>query len=171
MARAANSLPGFLLALRQSIVDAGIVSDTCCQLCTEERTLEFAQGQYIIMLIPGALSAVEQGGAGESETIFDGTLLFRLLALTALDVATSDVVALTDTETTVGIYVLFQQLLQVVRFWDECDGGGNNYLVQPMRIRTNGLTQPRRHEKHSQYVTADFSTEYRICIGQGESGE
>jgi hypothetical protein len=169
MARLANSLPGFLLAFRKSIVDAGVASASCCQICTEERTLEFAQGQYIVMVIPGLLNATDQGGAGENETIFDGTLTLRMLAQTALDVATSDVVALTDDDTTTGIYVLFQQLLSVVRFWDECDDYGNAYLTQPARVK-GGITQPRRHEKHAQYVFADFTVEYRICIGMGASG-
>jgi hypothetical protein len=170
MARSNNSLPAFLLALRQSIVDAEVVSDSCCQIVTEERFLEYSQGQYLVMLIPGVIRPQDQGGEGENETIFEGIVTFRLVSQTTLDVATSDVVALTDTETTTGVYVLFQNLLQVIRFWDECDAQGNSYLAQPMRI-ASGLSQPRRHATHAQYVWMDVTSEFRICIGTGGSGQ
>ena len=156
--------------MRQSIVDDSVVPDTCCQITTEERTLEYPQGQYIIMLIPGSIKPEDQGGEGENETIFVGSITFRLLSQNILDPATSDVVAMTDTDTTTGIYVLFQSLLQVIRFWDKCDEVGNTYLIQPMRIGS-GLSQPRRNEKHEQYVSADLMVEYKICVGKGISGQ
>ena len=169
MARANNSIPAFLLAFRKSIVDAGVVASTCCQVVTEERFLQYVAGEYSVMVIPGPLRPDDQGGEGENETIFNGTLTLRLLAQTALDVATSDVVALTDNNTTAGIYVLFQRLLQVIRFWDNCDSQGNTYLIQPMRV-SSGMTQPRRSQEHEQYVYSDIVMEYRICIGKGVSG-
>ena len=169
MARANNSLPAFLLALRQSIVDANIVPAIACRISTEERTLEYAQSQYIVMVIPGALVPEDQGGEGQEETIFRGGIIFRLLCQAALDTPTGDVVALTDQNTTTGIYVLFQQLLQVIRFWDYCDPAGNGYLVQPMRMGT--VTQPRRNSEHSQYIQMDVPAEFKICIGKGVSGQ
>ena len=168
MARSSNSLPAFLLALRQSIVAAKVVSDTCCQVATAERTLQYPQGEYLVMLIPGELTPEDQGGAGIYETIFRGRITFRLVCQTILDTATSDVTALTDSSTTVGLYVLFTNLLPVIRFWDQGDSQGNAYLMEPMRL-SSGLSQPQRSEEHSQYVTADLMAEFRICIATGGS--
>ena len=170
MARSNNSLPAFLLALRQSLVDANVVADECCQLSMAEDFPQYIQGDRVIAINPGELPAEDQGGEGEAETIFAGKLTFRILIQNVLDVATSDVTALTDTNTTIGMYTLFQNLLQVVRFWDRGDAGGNSYLQQPMRL-SGGLSKPRRHELHSQYVYADLVAEFKICIGQGVSGE
>jgi hypothetical protein len=158
-----------LLALRQSIVDAAVVPDICCQVTTEERFLKYVQGQYLIMLIPGAMKPEDQGGEGQSEVILNGTITFRLLAQSALDPATSDLIALTDNNSTTGIYVLFTKLLQVIRFWDQCDESGNTYLMQPMRM-ASGLTQPRRSDEHNQYVYMDTTAEFKICVAQGASG-
>jgi hypothetical protein len=35
----------------------------------------------------------------------------------------------------------------------------------------SGLTQPRRHEKHQQYVYCDVDAEYKICIATGGSAK
>ena len=166
--RSSNSLPAFLLAIRQSIVDAGVVPDKACQITTEERFLEYPQGQYLVMVIPGPIIPEYQEGAGYAETIFSGTLRFRLVAQNVLDSAITDELALTDTNTTTGLYVLFQKLLPVVRFWDGCDGI-NSYLIEPVHIAESGLTQPRRDSTHEQYIYMELPAQYRICIATGGS--
>ena len=163
MARINNSLPAFLLALRASVVNADVVPSTCCQIVTEERYLEYPQGQYIVMMIPGPLRPEDQGGEGENETIFLGTITFRIICQNAVDSPISDQAALTATFTTTGLYQIFQELLSAIRFWDQCDANGNQYLMQPLRI-ASGLSQPRRDPQHEQYIFAELSTEYKICI-------
>ncbi len=183
MARTANSLPAFLLAFRSTLINGrtindpitgalttyqGATTDSCTQIVSEEKTLEIPQGQYIAMIIPGDLLPEDQGGEGNWETIFTGDLRIRMIAENILDNATSDVTSLTDTQTTTGLYVLFQSILNLVRFWDLCDPNGNSYLVEPMRIK-RGPSKPRRWPDHVQYIISDLDMTFRICIANGNA--
>ena len=170
MARSNNSLPAFLLALRKSLVTANVAADECCQITMEDDFPSYPMGTPIIFITPGELRAIDEGGEGEAETIFKGTLRYRLFIQSVLDNPTTDVAALTDNNTTVGLYVLFQNLLQIARFWDLGDDGGNAYLQHPMRL-TGGLSKPKRDDEHQQYVYADLNAEFVICIGKGASGK
>jgi hypothetical protein len=180
--RGPNSLPLFLLAVQNTVVNGrtikyagvtttltGIIPDGSCQLITEEKSLEYSPGATQIMIIPGPLVPEDQGGEGEYQTIHRGTLKFRLICQNAVDSETSDVAALTSASDPFGIYTLYQQLLPLIRFWDETDDSGNGYLIEPMRLQ-GGLSQPRRNETHKQFLLADLLCEFRMSIGNGASG-
>ena len=168
MARGSNSLPLFLKALRASIVNAGVTTVSCCQITTADDFPKFSQGNPVVNIIPGDFKEEDQGGAGQTETIFRGEITFRVITENILDEAISDETALTDQNTTAGLYVTVQKLLPVIRFWDQADPSGNGYLAEPMRFR-GGIGKPKRDENHAQYVYLDMRAEANICIATGGS--
>jgi hypothetical protein len=170
MPNTSGSLTGFFLALRESIINAGVLPELAVQITEVENYLQYSTGQYAIIVMPGALVPIWQDGCAEPETVFSGDMTFRIVAQTALDSPFTDVIALADGTTslpgtTIGLYMLLESLLDVVRFWQACDEAGNNFLIEPMHV-LSGVPRPARDEKHPQYMYLDLACEYKICITQ-----
>jgi hypothetical protein len=161
--RSFNLIKGFLGALRTAIVQGGHFQDICCQLSLWENDhAEYPQGSPILEIIPGQFATLGwDAGGGIQDTAIRGEIQFRIIVMNVLDFAQTDQLVITSTDQTLGIYELADQLIADIQMFDGCDGTGNSYLVEPMRIKTIG--KPTRSEAHPEWCIVNLRFEATIC--------
>jgi hypothetical protein len=163
MANTFNLLRPFLSALRTQIVNDGVFADANCQLTLlEDNAEQFPQGSPILEIVPGDFRSLGwDAGGGIQDLAIRGTIQFRIIIMNVLDTLQTDVTAMTSTDQALGVYELMDQLIDELEMLMLCDGNGNTYLLEPMRLER--FSKPQRIEKHPEWIVVNLWFETKIC--------